>query len=95
LQAAVGDPPYAGPTETNWKAIASLVCGILFFFFPAALLAIVFGHLSLAEIRKSAGRLPGHRIAQAGLILGYIGLGLVVVVLVVPIVLWKVASTSF
>jgi hypothetical protein len=38
-------------------------------FFPAAWLAIVFGHLSLAEIRKSAGRLTGHKIAMAGLIL--------------------------
>jgi Domain of unknown function (DUF4190) len=95
LQAEVGDMPCASPTGTNWKAIASLVCGILFFFLPAALLAIVFGHLSLAEIRKSAGRLTGHSIAMAGLILGYIGMGLLVILLVVSIVLWKVAARGF
>jgi Domain of unknown function (DUF4190) len=94
LQAAVGDPPYTGPTGTDWKAIASLVCGIAFFFSPAALLAIVFGHLSLAEIRKSAGRLTGHRIAMAGLILGYIGVGLLVILLVVCLVLWTAANTA-
>jgi hypothetical protein len=58
------------------------------------LLAIVFGHLSLAEIRKSAGRLTGHRIAMAGLILGYIGVGLLVILLVVCLVLWTAANTA-
>src|SRR2546427_102170 len=70
-----------GPPATSGKAIASLVCGISFLLLPAAIVAIIFGHLSLSEIRKSAGRLKGEGIAIAGLVLGYLG------VLAIPFVL--------
>jgi type IV pilus assembly protein PilA len=58
--------------ETSGKAIASLVCGLLIFIPMAFIAAIVFGHLALSEIRKSAGRLKGEGMAMAGLVLGYI-----------------------
>jgi hypothetical protein len=45
------------------------------FAFPLSILAIIFGHLSLSEIRKSAGRLKGEGMAIAGLVLGYVGVG--------------------
>jgi type IV pilus assembly protein PilA len=71
---ATSAPPVAlVPAETSGKAIASLVCGILFFIPPLAIVAIVFGHLSLSEIRKSGGRLQGDGLAIAGLVLGYLG----------------------
>jgi len=60
-----------GPAETSVKAIISLVCGVLFFVPLAFIGAIVFGHLGLSEIKKSAGRLKGEGIAIAGLVLGY------------------------
>lgn len=60
--------------ETSGKAIASLVCGFLAIIPPAAVLAIVFGHISRAEISQSAGRLKGKGMALAGLIFGYAGL---------------------
>ena len=69
-------PPSLAPVplepKTSGKAIASLVLGI----FPViplvgSILAIVFGHLSRGEIRRSAGRLKGGGLALAGLILGY------------------------
>jgi hypothetical protein len=65
----------AAPVEakTDGKAIASLVFGGLFFLFPAAILAIVFGHLSLSEIGKSAGGIKGKGLAIGGLTLGYLG----------------------
>lgn len=69
-------PPAAEPLrpETSGKAIASLVLGIC----PVipvvgSILAVVFGHLSRSEIRRSGGRLKGEGMALAGLILGYIG----------------------
>jgi type II secretory pathway pseudopilin PulG len=58
--------------ETSGKAIVSLVCGLLFFVPMAFIAAIVFGHLAISEIRKSAGRLKGESMAMAGLVLGYI-----------------------
>lgn len=58
--------------ETSRKAIVSLVCGLLFFVPMAFIAAVVFGHLALSEIRKSAGRLKGEGLAMAGLVLAYI-----------------------
>ena len=57
---------------------ASLTLGVAaflhFLFQPLALLAIpaiVCGHLALARIRRSEGRLKGRREAILGLVLGY------------------------
>jgi hypothetical protein len=81
-QSLVPEPPSApAAPETSGKAIASLISGILFFIFPAALAAIVLGHISLSEIRKSAGRLRGEGMAITGLVLGYLG------VLIIPMML--------
>jgi type IV pilus assembly protein PilA len=94
LQSSEGSPAAAGTliagtaannqaaaSETSGKAIASLICGVFFFFFPTAIVAIVLGHLALSDIRKQAGRLKGHGVAVAGLVLGYSG------ALVIPFIL--------
>jgi type IV pilus assembly protein PilA len=75
----------AAGAETSGKAIGSLVCGILFFFPPSAVLAIIMGHLSLSEIRRSAGRLGGKGMAIAGLVLGYAGLAWVPILIIAAI----------
>jgi len=71
----------AGQPEKSGLAIASLICGIFFFVLPSALLAVVFGHLSRSDIRRSGGRKTGGGMATAGLVLGYAG------VMVIPLVL--------
>lgn len=76
-------PGPANPPTTSGKAVASLICGFLFFAFPAAIAAIVLGHLSLSDIRKSAGRLTGEGIAIGGLVLGYLGALMIPFVLIV------------
>jgi hypothetical protein len=63
----------------------SLVCGLFFFFFPVSVVAVVFGHLALSEIRKSAGRLKGDGLAIAGLIMGYAGLAVIPVLIIAAI----------
>ena len=77
---------YVGPMApaTSGYAIASLICSLLgyigvFGFGP--LLGVIFGHLALREIDRSNGMLQGRGLAQAGLILGYIALGLAVLAL--------------
>jgi type IV pilus assembly protein PilA len=75
--------PYSGPTETSGKAIGSLICGILFFFFPTAVVAIILGHLSLSDIRKAGGRLTGSGLATTGLVLGYMGVAFIPVALII------------
>jgi len=70
------------PPETSSKAVVSLVCGLFIFAFPLSIVAIIFGHISLSEIKRSAGRLKGEGIAIAGLVLGYAG-----VVAGIPVIL--------
>src|SRR5262249_31531735 len=72
------DPMYgqaaAAPvaTKTSGWAIASLVCSLV----GAGLLGVIFGHIALNEIKKSNGFIEGRGLALAGLIIGYIGLGI-------------------
>jgi Domain of unknown function (DUF4190) len=79
-------PPAEGtifPAQTSGKAIASLVCGFFLFAFPLSILAVIFGHLSVSEIRKRSGRLKGEGIAIAGLVLGYVGLAVIPLILII------------
>jgi hypothetical protein len=71
------------PAETSGKAILSLVCGLLVFIPLAFVAAIVFGHLSLSEIRKSAGRLKGEGLAITGMVLGYAWILSIPVILII------------
>lgn len=80
-----GAPSAYREPDTSGKAIGSLVCGILFIFPPSAVLAVIMGHLSLSEIRRSAGRLGGKGMAIAGLILGYAGLAWVPILIIAAI----------
>lgn len=77
--------PYSGPTETSGKAIGSFICGLLFFFFPSSIVAIILGHLSLAEIRRSSGRLTGRGMATTGLVLGYLGISIIPILIIAAI----------
>ena len=76
-------PPSSG------KATASLVLGIIGLVMLACfgigailgLLAVIFGHVALGEIRRSSGRLRGVGSAIAGLIMGYLSIAVGVLVL--------------
>jgi type IV pilus assembly protein PilA len=71
-----------GPQQTSGKAIASLVCGIINVF-PLFIAAIILGHISLSEIKKSGGRLKGEGVAIAGLVLGYLGIVAIPIILII------------
>jgi len=77
--------PVPGSSGTSGKAIASLICGIFFFFFPSAILAVIMGHLSLSDIKRSAGALAGRGMAVAGLVLGYAGLAVLPILIIAAI----------
>ena len=83
-----GDAYPMGQPQTSGKAIASLVCGIVGWIIPfvGPVVAIVLGHLSLSEIKKSGGRLKGDGMAIAGLVLGYLGATLFVF-LIIPAIM--------
>lgn len=74
--------------RTNGLAIASLVCGILslvtFCFCGGLFLglpAVICGHMSLNQIKAGNGQQEGRGMAVAGLICGYIGLGIFLLML--------------
>lgn len=79
-------------------AIASLVCGIVawtIFPFISAIAAVVTGHLAKKEIRQSNNSLSGDGMALAGLLMGYIQLGLILLMAIVfVLVIALVASPS-
>ncbi len=84
-------PPPAAPMtpiaqKTNGLAIASMVLGIVWIYWIGSILAIVFGHVALSQIKKSGGTQGGRGMAIAGLVLGYIGLGTILLVILVTIV---------
>src|SRR5271166_4725743 len=81
--AAVMNASPTVPAKTSGKAIVSLISGLFIFFFPLSIVAIIFGHISLSEIRRSAGRLTGDGLAIAGLVLGYAGVVGIPVILII------------
>jgi hypothetical protein len=58
---------------TNGLAVASLVLGILWLCWLGSVLAVIFGHVALAQIKKTGA--AGRGLAIAGLVLGYAGVG--------------------
>lgn len=56
-----------GQATTGGKAIASLICGLFIFFFPLSAVAVILGHLSLSEIRRSAGRIAGRAFPSSAM----------------------------
>ena len=71
---------------TSGKALGSLITGIFgLILFPAAIVAIVLGHISRSEIRNSSGRLQGAGMALTGLIFGYIGIAVIPILIIAAI----------
>lgn len=69
------------PAQTSTMATVSLVTGIAsWVILPliGAVVAVITGHMAKKEIRESGGQLTGDGLATAGLVLGYIQLGLTV-----------------
>lgn len=82
---------------TSGYAIASLICSILGFIGVlgfGAILGVIFGHMAIREIDRSNGHLQGRGMAKAGLILGYIGIGLFALFLLIFVVLFIIGIGS-
>jgi hypothetical protein len=70
--------PYPPPRPTNVLAIVALVAS---FFLPPA--GIVCGHLAIGQIRRTGE--AGYGLAMAGLIIGYVLTGLILLAIVASI----------
>ena len=85
---ATPTPPMPAAASTNGFAVASLVLGVVGVVLTLAfrlglisdVLAVVFGALGMSKAREGA---PNGGLAKAGLILGLVGLGLLLLLLIV------------
>jgi hypothetical protein len=69
------------PTK-HGLAIASLALGVTWLFWIGSILAIIFGYLAIKEIDQSNGWRTGRTEATAGLVLGWVGVGILLLALV-------------
>jgi hypothetical protein len=74
-------PGYAAyrPSPTNGMAIASLVLGILWLYWVGSIMALVFGYVARQQIAQRGE--SGGGLATAGIVLGWIGVGTLIIML--------------
>lgn len=53
-----------------------MVLGILWIYWIGSILALVFGYIARSQIAKSQGREQGMGMAVAGIVLGWVGVGI-------------------
>ena len=75
--------PYVQQTpKVDGFAIAALVLGIVWIYWIGSILAMIFGAIALRRINASNGWLTGKGMAIAGLVLGLVGAGTLLLVLI-------------
>jgi hypothetical protein len=94
-------PPQPPPTyvpvpqpTTNGYAIASLVLGIVWIYGITSILALVFGYRARREIDASQGWQTGRGLATAGIVLGWVGVGGLILVVVIIIIAIAASPSS-
>lgn len=83
---AYGAYGQAAPAKTNTLAVVSLISSIAAFVvlpFVASIVAVITGHMALGQIKKTGEQ--GHGMALAGTIIGWVGIALAVLGLIVLI----------
>jgi uncharacterized membrane protein len=68
----------------NGLAIASMVLGIVWIYWVGSILALVFGYIAKRQIAERNEQ--GAGFATAGIVLGWVGIGALVLVVVVAII---------
>jgi hypothetical protein len=68
--------------ETNGLAVASLVLGVLWLFGIGSALALIYGYRARREIKNSEGSQKGSVLATVGIVLGWIGIAVLLLVIV-------------
>ncbi|MBA2566559.1 MAG: DUF4190 domain-containing protein [Thermoleophilaceae bacterium] len=75
-QQPIYQPVYAPAPKPNGLAIASLVLGILWVYWIGSILALIFGMVGKSQIDNSGGAQSGRGMAIAGIVLGWVGIGI-------------------
>jgi hypothetical protein len=72
---------YVQQPKTNGLAVASLVLGIIWIYWIGSILALIFGYNAKGQIDRSNGMQGGRGLAVAGIVLGWAGVGTLVLTL--------------
>ena len=72
--------------STNGFAVASLVLGILWLWWVGSILALVFGYIGKGQIDRSPATESGRGLAVAGIVLGWVGVGILALVIILFLV---------
>jgi hypothetical protein len=71
------------PPKTNLLAIGSLALSLFWLGGLGSVGAVVLGHIAKREIARSGGQQTGANLATAGMAIGYIGLAIMAIYLIV------------
>ena len=63
-----------------------MVLGILWLYWIGSILALVFGYVAKSQIKRSNGAQTGRGMAIAGIVLGWVGVGLLALVILIAII---------
>jgi hypothetical protein len=77
-------PPVAA-TKTNGLAVAGMVLGILWLYWIGSILALIFGYVAKGQIDASNGQQGGRGMAIAAIVLGWVGIGIFVLLLILGV----------
>jgi hypothetical protein len=66
-------------------AVASLVLGILWIYWIGSVLALIFGYIARQQINQAQGMQQGRGMATAGIVLGWIGVGFLILFMLLGI----------
>jgi len=92
----LGVGPYGAPmpasTGTNGMSIAALVLGILWIYGIGSILSLIFGYISLGQIKRDP-RQKGKGMAIAGVVLGWVGI--VGAIIVIAFIVYAAQNSGF
>lgn len=98
-QTYAGQAPYAGAIPTDGMSIAALVLGILaivscYVWALFGIPAVICGHMSLKKINNSPVPIQGKGMAIAGLVCGYLGILIQLIMIVFIVLAFASASNA-
>jgi len=80
---------YAAPvviaSKTNGLAVAGMVLGIRWLYWIGSILALIFGYVAKKQIDASNGQQSGRGMAIAAIVLGWVGVGILTLLIVLGV----------
>jgi hypothetical protein len=95
---AYGQPTYALPPSQSTNAIISLVLGILGLtscYILTGIPALVLGYKARNEIDEAGGRQTGRSLATAGIVLGWVSVGLTAVAVLYFVAIFAIGAATY